>query len=167
MKPDSNILTIAELEALCQAYLDCRLSRLQEKELELVLTAEDASTPVIDEAREVMGITTLLESAKHVKTRQSPLRRRSVIWGAAAVCLALAIGFGVRFINREVSGTNTPENSEYIVIIDGEYLSPEQAKKVALETQHMCMADFENTVHQAQELQRQSISTMNKKQLIQ
>ena len=49
-------LTLQELEQLSQAYVDCHLSRLQERELELVLISTPISSPVIDEARALMDI---------------------------------------------------------------------------------------------------------------
>lgn len=49
-------LTLQELEQLSHAYVDCHLSRLQERELELVLIRTHISSPVIDEARALMDI---------------------------------------------------------------------------------------------------------------
>ena len=53
---DKDNLTLAELEMLAQAYLDCKLSRLQEKELEYVLMSCGLSSPLIDEVRECMAL---------------------------------------------------------------------------------------------------------------
>ena len=47
-------LSVKELEELCRLYLDCRLTRLQERELHYVLLHTEASTELIDEVRGMM-----------------------------------------------------------------------------------------------------------------
>lgn len=55
-------LSITELEALAKAYIDCKLSRQQEKELELVLLSSRHRSPLIDDCRRIMGLQELLVS---------------------------------------------------------------------------------------------------------
>lgn len=83
---DKDNLTLAELEMLAQAYLDCKLSRLQEKELEYVLMSCGLSSPLIDEVRECMALSTLIASGKPAKKKRNIIR-----WVAAACVGAIAI----------------------------------------------------------------------------
>lgn len=146
-------LTAAELEALSQAYLDCRLSRLQEKELELVLINSDASSPVIDEARETMGIATLMESVKSVPALPRRNTFRWLNWCAAAACLTIMLGSALCFLRPDLSGASAADEAQYVVYVDGKRLSPEEAEKTALREQAMCMAMMESALKNAQAIQ--------------
>lgn len=108
-KPDmtgEQVLSVAELEELCRLYLDCKLSVLEEKELEYVLLHTSMTSPAIEDVRALMGAQTLTattamtpEAAKTEKPVKSR-RNRSVLWrfttGVAAsvtVLFALALCF--------------------------------------------------------------------------
>lgn len=56
MKTDELDLTVDELEELCRLYEDCKLSVLEEKELEYVLSQTSTTSPLIDDVRSLMGI---------------------------------------------------------------------------------------------------------------
>lgn len=151
------MLTLEELEALAQAYLDCRLTRLEEKELELVLMSGGFSTPLIDEARETMGLTTAVAQVpqpKEVKARPRLLWLRISV---AAACLALAVVTGYR-LGRSGVGEET---AEVIVYVDGQRLSPDLAEVEAMKTQVMCMAMMEETVNTAMALQSEGEDLFN------
>lgn len=153
------MLTLEELEALAQAYLDCRLTRLEEKELELVLMSSGFSTPLIDEARETMGLTTAVAQVprpKEVKARPRP----RLLWlriSVAAACLALAVVTGYR-LGRSGVGEET---AEVIVYVDGQRLSQDLAEVEAMKTQVMCMAMMEETVNTAMALQSEGEDLFN------
>ncbi|MDE6270223.1 MAG: hypothetical protein K2M12_05135 [Muribaculaceae bacterium] len=153
MNNEQHKFTIAELEALSQAYLDCRLSRLQEKELELVLMNSDASSPVIDEARETMGIATLMESVK--STPALPRRKilRWINWCAAAACLTIVLGSALWFLRPDLGAAPAADDAQFVVYVDGKRLSPEDAEKMALREQAMCMAMMESALRNAREIQ--------------
>lgn len=111
-KPDitgEQVLSVAELEELCRLYLDCKLSVLEEKELEYLLLHTSLTSPAIEDVRALMGVQTLTattamtamttEAAKTEKAVKSR-RKRSAIWrfttGIAAsvtVLFALALCF--------------------------------------------------------------------------
>lgn len=105
-KPDmtgEQVLSVAELEELCRLYLDCKLSVLEEKELEYILLHTSLTSPAIEDVRTLMGAQTLTamttEAAKTDKPVK-PRRNRSVLWrfptGIAAsmtVLFALALCF--------------------------------------------------------------------------
>lgn len=157
MNQDHDMLTLEELEALAQAYIDCRLTRLEEKELELVLMSSGFSTPLIDEARETMGLTTAVAQVprpKEVKARPRLLWLRISV---AAACLALAVVTGYR-LGRSGVGEET---AEVIVYVDGQRLSPDLAEVEAMKTQVMCMAMMEETVNTAMALQSEGEDLFN------
>lgn len=163
MNIKSHKFSTEELEILSKAYLECRLSKVQEKELELVLLSYDISSPLIDEARQTMGITTMLESLAAKNAIKSRHRFGWLKWAGAAACIAIAIGIGIR------QGQITPSihdnmNSKYFTVyIDGQLLSPELAQKTAVETQMACMALLEKTVRDAQSAQNESTRIINQK----
>ena len=82
-------LSVTELEELCQLYLDCRLTRLQEQELHLVLLDQDVHSPLIDEVRGMMGFelrmsADAVRSASLVAVRRRWWQRWSVVNIAAS-----------------------------------------------------------------------------------
>ena len=88
MKPIDCIFTIEEVEKLCQLYLDCQMSILEETELEYVLMHFDFCTPLIDETKKLMMVS---HSVKFDKKQ----RKRSTFLGwsmSAAACLAMILG---------------------------------------------------------------------------
>lgn len=58
-------LTIEEIEALCRLYNECRLSVLEETELEYVLHCTTLSTDLINETKSLMGISRQVTFPKH------------------------------------------------------------------------------------------------------
>ena len=119
-------LTLNELEQLTQAYLDCRLTRLEEKELELLLASSPLSSPTIDEAREQMALTSLM-AASHSRRRVA--KRRFIRFGSIAACLAAIVIGGTMLI------APTEPQVSYYVCINGQELHGEAAKRYALETE--------------------------------
>lgn len=143
-KQDS--LSKQELEELAQLYLDCRLSLLQEKELEYVLSCVDISTPILDEAREMMGISTLLSAGQplSVDTKKRHGWKSVLKWSGIAACLALVVLTGTKFL---YPGANKDADSQDYVLIymNGEDISShEEAKKIADEDYARNMALLAN-----------------------
>lgn len=109
VKPDltvEQVLSVTELEELCHLYLDCKLSVLEEKELEYVLSHTSLTSPAIEDVRTLMGAQTLTVktamTAEAAKTDKpvKPRRNRFACWrfttGIAAsvtVLFALALCF--------------------------------------------------------------------------
>ena len=59
MKGKDDILTLQETERLCRLYMDCRLTVLEETELEYVLGHMPYRSALIDDVRRVMGFRSL------------------------------------------------------------------------------------------------------------
>ena len=84
--------TLKELEQMAQAYLDCELSLRSEKELELVLTTTELSSPILNEARIEMGITSVINEAnekREIKRRR--YKRMLLRLSGVAACMATII----------------------------------------------------------------------------
>lgn len=119
MKDNDPKLTIPELEQLCRLYMECCLSVLEEKELELVLSTVPDSTPLLDETRAVMGISARVK----VPRRRGWFARHWIAAAAIAALVAVAVPTLVVNLNSE----------EYISYSNGIKLEPEQAKIHAIE----------------------------------
>lgn len=126
MSEQDNILTLQETEQLCHLYMECRLSVLEERELQYLLTRLDYHSPVIDEVRSLMEV----ELPKVTDTPVSenrPGRRRwpqRILYSGIAAAIALFMGIGVvHFSNQE-----SASESYYLAYAGGERLSDEAAR---------------------------------------
>ncbi len=143
---DNNTMTLAELEALAELYFEASLSRADERLLMKVLAESGISSPVLDEARAVMGLE-LTRPEKRVdmlKPRRSLVRRVRVWSSVAAAALVLAVG-GVGFIRQKpyANGKRITDESE--------------ARRQAL-------ADYENSMMMMREMQARSECELRRSQ---
>lgn len=122
MKEHDIKLTLQETEQLCRLYMDCKLSVLEETELQYVLGKLPYSSPCIDEVRMLMGRS--LKRSKIRKSVSSPyLRRILTLTIGMAASIALLIGF----FGYDPESHNTPDN--YIIAYEnGHRLSRHQAE---------------------------------------
>ena len=142
MKHYDNQFTIEEIERLCQLYLDCQLSVLEETELEYVLMQCDFKSPIIYETKELMTISHSVKFAETKKTRSSFLA-----WSmSAAACMAIALGTFT--LLHHFNNTNKSLNNDYcIVYISGKRADNEEAHKIA-EADVAKMQQFMQTVNE-------------------
>lgn len=89
MKETESDFTTKELDALCQLYMDCKLSVLEEKELEYLLSRTSLTSDAIEDVRALMG------SGPGPRVKAVPLKRKRSMWRsplatAAAVALVVA-----------------------------------------------------------------------------
>ncbi|MDE6109778.1 MAG: hypothetical protein K2F72_05795 [Muribaculaceae bacterium] len=162
MNLDQNMFTKKELEALARAYLDCRLTKVQEKELEIVLSSCDVSSPIIDEARDTMLATTAIEACAPARDEKKTKRRVWFRWWAAAACIALAAGAAIPLIRHAAASQGSLDSAPYIVYVDGKRLETDEAAAAALATQSECMAMMAKTINTAAALQAESTSIISK-----
>ena len=150
------MLTIQEIEQLCQAYLDCRLSRLQEKEVELVLLCTDHTTPIISETRYLMGLTALMANPKakaKMKTKWHLFK-----YAGIAACVAIIAISGRYYFMASQSAVH--EHDVY-VSVDGKELTGYVAKSVINDTEEETMNMFLSIIKDAENEQRLSEQYMN------
>ena len=145
-------LTLNELEQLAQAYLDCRLTRLEEKELELLLASSPLSSPTIDEAREQMALTSLM-AASHSRRRVA--KRRFIRFGSIAACLAAIVIGGTMLI------APTEPQVSYYVCINGQELHGEAAKRYALETEQRMEQFQQELLNEALAIEKENERLLN------
>lgn len=104
MREQNHQLTFEETEQLCRLYLDCRLSVLEEAELQYVLGKLPYESPIIDEVRMLAGI--VLRPQVDRKALRSRRRRRIIhltIGMAASIVLSIGIFFSITW-RHDVAG---------------------------------------------------------------
>ncbi len=121
MKEQDVKLTLQETEQLCRLYMDCKLSVLEETELQYVLGKLAYTSPCIDEVRMLMGLTISKEPNKSSKINPGFWRRRSAISIAASFLLIAGIAL---FRNQSLNEQSPSEM--YIAYADGHKVSQEQ-----------------------------------------
>lgn len=163
MKEYDDKLTIREIEELCNLYMDCALTSLEEAELEYVLLTTDSDSEIIRETRAVMGLSRELatrpaapadgKNGKNEKKRRIAMRRwRGAVTGiaaSAAILAASVIGFS--------SGGSS--DVEYIAYVGGRQLRGEQAREVA-EAQVERYRQLERRMDLLREEQKQKLETL-------
>lgn len=104
MNPDKDQLTLNETEQLCMLYLDCRLTVLEEAELRYILDRFSYSSPVINEAREMMMAEGLLvlkspkTTSVSVKEAKHPHVRKLHLWHLIGLAASIAVLIAVSVI---------------------------------------------------------------------
>lgn len=123
MKEHDVKLTLQETEQLCRLYMDCRLTVLEETELQYVLGKLPYSSPCIDEVRMLMGVSSIPMNVKADSKRKIEwLNRKMVIGIAASITLLFAVGLTI-FNNRVINDNDS--SSVYIAYANGQELSQE------------------------------------------
>ncbi|MCH5219973.1 MAG: hypothetical protein J1F20_05320 [Muribaculaceae bacterium] len=90
---DKNIeLSVGELETLCNLYIECKLSVLEETELYYVLLKTDKDSALINETKVIMGIEQKIAYSKPTIVSKKPFYKRFAFYGAA-VCITIIVVF--------------------------------------------------------------------------
>lgn len=120
-------LTLQETEQLCRLYMDCRLTVLEETELQYVLGKLHYSSPCIDEARVLMGLAVKSGTNKSVKVKSGFIRNRTAFRVAASITVLMAVALAFFSI-----GTAADHNDGglYISYANGKKISSEQTKQL-------------------------------------
>ena len=127
MKKDDNILTLQELEQLCRLYMECRLSVLEETELQYVLSKTLMSSRIIDDTRILMGLASGV--APNIKKKRTLRLRKVMLWAAnAAACLVLGVALFPLF-DRPLDFSN--EQDYCIAYVNGRKVTGPEARALA------------------------------------
>lgn len=151
------MLTLDELEVLARAYEDCRLTRLQERELQLVLSQSPLRSPLLDRVRLSMTLSDAMavsrtETAVAVP-RRSILRQSLLRWGSAAACIAMIAVLALPWINNPADdfladgADSLPETS---VWINGQQLTGAEAVAYATEIEEASLAMLHELMSEAE-----------------
>lgn len=122
MKEHDVKLTLRETERLCRLYMDCRLTVLEETELRYVLGKLPYSSPRIDEARMLMGVSVPMSAKRSPKKRPGWFSRKAAVGIAASVAILLTVGAAL-FNNLNVNGDYS--SGIYIAHANGQEVSEE------------------------------------------
>ena len=131
MKEQDSKLTLQETEELCSLYMDCRLSVLEETELQYVLSKMDYHSPLIDDVRKLMGIE--LSAANKTFEKVKPQKKQRWTWNkrtfysgiAASIVILLGIGLSIYHNSSNLHDSSAPY---YLAYADGSRLSDEEAR---------------------------------------
>lgn len=127
MKVQDIKLTLQETEQLCRLYMDCRLSVLEEIELQYVLGKLPYSSPCIDEVRMLMGLQISQKALKSTKIKTRFWRDRFVISVAASFTILFVIGMSL-FLNHSMNERSDESAHIYIeAYTHGERLNRDEA----------------------------------------
>ena len=122
MKNLDNQFTIKEIERLCQLYMDCQLSVLEEAELEYTLMQSDFDSQLINETKKLMAVSRsfkLEESKPHKSVWNWVLR--------VAACAAIVLGAFAMSQHINI----TRDDGNCIVYVAGKRASAEEAHIIA------------------------------------
>lgn len=114
-------LSVKELEELCRLYLDCRLTRLQERELHYVLLHTEAHTELIDEVRGMMDFALRLsEAAEKPAAASVAVRTRWwQRWSVANIAVSLLVLVASAATLTYFSASDSQTDITYLVYVDG------------------------------------------------
>ena len=138
MKQTTEQFTIEEAERLCQLYMDCQLSVMEETELEYVLAQTELDSPMIHDTKKLMDIS---RSVRISNTVKRPSSYRLLKWALrVAACVAILLGCVTILCNSLAT-----DDAECIVFVEGHQVSTEQARNIA-EADVARMEQFMQTV---------------------
>ena len=128
-------LSVGELETLCNLYIECNLSVLEETELYYVLLKTDKKSELINETRAIMGMEQKIAGSIPTTVSKKPFYNRFAFYGVAA-CLALVIAFSITIIFFHRSDKNNPGDIvstqiECVVYSNGKRISGDKAISIA------------------------------------
>lgn len=133
MNKKTTRLSHQEIETLCALWLECRLTRAEELDLMKVLADSDASSPMVEETRGLMG----LETVRRGKKISFPSRRGKRSAGFRRITMAVAAVFAALLCTTVyISLHNDRSDVECVVYANGE-----QVKDASL-SQQMARADY-------------------------
>ena len=151
MKTEELNLTIDELNKLCHLYMDCKLSVLEEKELEYILSKTALTSPSIEEVRSLMKIQVL--GPQYVVSRKTNFRNWRYISGIAA-SLTIIFSVGYYFFFSKSSNLLQSDSTVYIAAYShGHRLSD----KEAISATHSAMAKADSLMHLASLIERKNM----------
>lgn len=133
MKEHDVKLTLQETEQLCRLYMDCRLTVLEETELQYLLGKMPYSSPCIDEVRMLMelhapAVTPVADTESHAQSEKRPrFNFRASVWNvAASIAIISIVALSVLTHNP---AENTQADTYCVAYANGVALDSEQAAR--------------------------------------
>lgn len=159
MNTDEIKMTVNELDELCRLYMDGRLSVLEEKELEYILTRTEETSPYIDDVRSLMDISVCVKKSG---VKQVP-RHSRWIWISGIAASVAAMVCIVNIYSHSFESESQDESQFYAAAyIDGHRLDDNDAivyndiamaradslMNYADATERRCLVQAENIISQ-------------------
>lgn len=122
-----NELSIKDIETLCQLYNECKLSVLEESELEYILLSTSFSSELINDTRKLMGISRQIRIEKKSQCTGRTVYRRFTYW-------TLGVAASIGIIVGTILFKNYPtlsDDSYYIGYVEGKPVNDETARNMA------------------------------------
>lgn len=158
-------LTIEELETLCNLYMECKLTPLEEVELEFVLQNTNLQSPLITDVKKIMG----LEEFKFIKsisqTRRNFRKNKwiKLIPGIAASILIMALVSSYIISSYQIS--SSPETIYCRVYSNGHQIDYDEALEIANKNLEKMVA-FEEKIKMIQIREKEKIEEFNNKNIM-
>lgn len=129
MKERDSKLTLQETELLCSLYMDCKLSVLEETELQYVLSKTDYHSPLIDEVRTLMRIelSTANKTFEKVEPKKKWTWAKRTFYSGIAASIVILLGIGLSTYHTSSTSHNSSA-SYYLAYANGHRLSDEEAR---------------------------------------
>lgn len=156
MKKYKDQMTTKEVEELCNLYMDCGLSSLEEAELEYVLLTADYDSELIRETKAVMGISRKLAAGLPEESAPKQIRRRSIFRRYQSVVTGIAASIAIIFATMIGFFSPGATDIEYIAYANGHQLRGSEAREAA-EAQITKYEQLERRMAQLQEQQLKKI----------
>ncbi len=139
MKREDSIMTTDELNELCHLYMDCKLSVLEEKELEYVLSRTSLTSPAIEEVRRL----TEIQSLKPASTKPVVKKRFPNWWSISGIAagVAVVLCIGLAFLHQDNPGSSVPYSC--IAYVNGQEIKGDAAMEL-IESEQRKAEDFIN-----------------------
>ena len=158
-------LTIEELETLCNLYMECKLTPLEEVELEFILQNINLKSPLINDVKKIMG----LEEFKFIKsisqTRRNFRKNKwiKLIPGIAASILIMALVSSYIISSYQIS--SSPETIYCRVQSNGHQVDYDEALERANKNLDKMVA-FEEKIKMIQIREKEKIEEFNNKNIM-
>lgn len=151
MNTDETKMTVQELDELCRLYMDCRLSVLEEKELEYILCHTTLSSPRIDDVRALLNVQLLLVNAGEIKPRKKSLNWRMISSVAASIAVIICL---INVFSGSVEPHSFDKNQIYVAAYsDGHRLCESEA----IASTDIAMARADSLMNYAAAIEKQYI----------
>ena len=108
---ENDIISLKDAEDLCRLYLDCRLSLVEEKELQYVLEKLNYSSPLINQARTSMMAESLIAKKSGSAKKITQKWKGWAVGIAASVAVILTLSAVIR-LQTEVNNSQ-PASTTY------------------------------------------------------
>lgn len=143
MKTDKLTLTIEELDQLCRLYMDCKLSVLEEKELEYILCSTPLTSPSIAEVKALMNIQVLPGADNGIRKKRF-LNWKYVTGIAASIAVILTMT-----LHFTATRTSSPYDSSSDMYISAYSSGKRLSDSEAVRATNLAMAKADSLINYA------------------